>query len=373
MIRRAVRLAAVTARGIAATVAIARLVRVIRAAPPLSAAMWTTEPTGTISVVVPARDEEGRLGRCLERVVDAPHVVEVIVVDDESTDASAEVARGCGATVVTGGKLPAGWAGKCWALQQGIEAASGEWVVTLDADTVPDAQLPAAAVARAEADGWDLLTLAPRLECPTRPLQLLHPALLTTLVYRFGPPGVGATKPSRTMANGQCQIVRRVPFLAGGGFTPVRHHLIEDVALARHLAAQGARVGFLDATDVLTVRMHDSAGMAWREWARSLALSEVTPPIALAGDVAVVALAQALPLVRVLARRADRLDWALIAARAGTLIGMRRAYVGPGAAYWLSPLADVAAVMRLVLSALSPPRTWRGRTYQRGLGRTAAR
>ena len=92
----------------------------------------------SISVVVPARDEAARIGPLLEAIVGAPGVTEVIVVDDESADATAGLAAGAGASVVTGRPLPAGWVGKAWALQQGLDAAVGDWVVTLDADTRPD-------------------------------------------------------------------------------------------------------------------------------------------------------------------------------------------------------------------------------------------
>ena len=143
----------------------------------------------TISVVIPARDEAGRIGPLLELIVGAPGVQEVIVVDDQSSDGTAEVAARRGARVVAGEPLPDGWAGKAWALQQGFLAATTDWVVTLDADTRPDPLLPTALVARARADGLDLVTVAGRFDCPTAPSRWLHAAMLTSLVYRFGPPG----------------------------------------------------------------------------------------------------------------------------------------------------------------------------------------
>lgn len=356
-----------------AALGMARLARAVGARAALAPAELM--PHVTISVVIPARDEAARIGRCLTALRAAPGVDEVLVVDDDSTDATAAIARNHGATVVEAGSLPTGWAGKCWALQRGIEHATGEWIVTLDADTIPDARLPAAAVARALADGWDLLTLAPRFECPGVALQVLHPALLTTLVYRFGSPGARRLpRPGRTLANGQCQVVRRRELLDAGGLERVAGSLVEDVALARTLAGDGWSIGFLDGTELLSVRMHESARDAWRAWGRSLPLADVTSPSAQVVDLATVWFALALPLPRLLARRGDGLDLVLAAARLGTLVGTRRAYARTGIAYWCSPLADLAAAVRLTQRTLRPDRSWRGRSYPTGgPGRSARR
>jgi dolichol-phosphate mannosyltransferase len=199
-VRSRLRLGLLGIRLAAAGVALARLAKVARAAQPVSAGSASSPPTPQISIVIPARDEVGRLGPLLDTIVGATGVGEVIVVDDQSSDGTAELAERLGARVLQGSELPAGWAGKAWALQQGIEAATGEWVVTLDADTRPDPRLPTALVRRAMGDGFDLLTVGGRFDCPTPGSRWLHPAMLTTLVYRFGPPGV-ATRPGRAMAN----------------------------------------------------------------------------------------------------------------------------------------------------------------------------
>ena len=82
--------------------------------------------------------------------------------------------------------------------------------------------------------------------------------MLTTLVYRFGPPGGVQPDPNRMLANGQCMAVHRKRFLDAGGMGVVRGDVVEDIALARHHARAGWRVGFLDAGELLTVRMFES-------------------------------------------------------------------------------------------------------------------
>jgi len=348
-------------RAAAAATALVRLTRAAQRHPPVAVA---THPVPAISVVVPARDEAGRIGPLLAAVVGAPGVREVVVVDDESSDATAAIARRAGATVVTGRRLPPGWAGKAWALQQGVEIANGSWVVVLDADTRPDPALPAAVVARAMADGLDLISVAGRFECPRAPLRWLHPAMLTTLLYRAAPPGARRSGPvGQRVANGQCMAARRSVLVGSDAITAVGHHTVEDVALARGLATAGFAVDFLDATDLLRVRMYESAGEAWRGWGRSLSLPGVDPVARRVLDLGVLALAQAVPLLRLLLRRADVIDVVLLAARAGTLLGTARAYDQRGPAYWCSPLADPLAVVAIARGLVFRRQRWRGRAY----------
>jgi len=356
----ALRWTSIAIRAGAGAVAISRLAGAARAADPVS----PCDPIdASISVVIPARDEADRIGPLLDRIVGAPGVAEVIVVDDQSADATAAIASGAGASVISGQPLPGGWAGKAWALQQGIEAAASEWVVTLDADARPDPRLPTAVVARAQHDDVGFLTVGGRFECPTPATRWLHASMLTTLVYRFGPPG-SATQPDRAMANGQCMTLHRERFLAAGGMSLVSGEVVEDIALARRLAADGWAVGFLDAADLLTVRMFESLGDAWTGWGRSLALPGVEPAHRQVFDLGVVLVAQALPLPRILLGCGDLLDVVLLANRFGTLVGTRTAYERADGAYWLSPLADMGSVVAIARGITRRGRqTWRGRTY----------
>jgi dolichol-phosphate mannosyltransferase len=291
----------------------------------------------------------------------------IVVVDPDDRSPTAATAAGAGARVVVTPPLPPGWVGKPWALQHGLEAASGVVLATLDADTRPVPGL-FAALARELDDGADLVTAGTRFVCETAGERLLHPAMLATLVYRFGPAGAGDSSPQRAhraVANGQCQAFRRQQLVAAGGFTRTPDHMTDDIALARSLAADGWRIRFLEGADMISVRMHASMREVWREWGRSLSMQDVTSRPWQALDLLVLWLAMALPLPRVLARRAGPLDLVLVAVRFALLLPLRRVYELRGVAFWLSPSADIVAALRLTLSTVRPIRTWRGRTYPR--------
>jgi dolichol-phosphate mannosyltransferase len=339
-----------------------RLARGRRRRAPLRAA-GSPPPDATISVVIPARDEALRLGPCLDGLREDPDVAEILVVDDRSSDATAQVARDRGARVVAGAPLPDGHKGKAWALQQGLDEATGDVVVFLDADARPRPGLvrELAGVLREV----DLVTAGPRFHCAGYGERLLHPSMGATIPYRLGPgDALGwQPKPGRAFANGQCIAIRRATLLAAGGWDRVRSHMTEDVALARALRGDGMTLTFVDACDLLEVKMYDSARETWGGWSRSLMAPDATTPLRQAGDLALLWLTLALPLPRVIARRGSKLDLLLLAIRLAMHGALARGYRPRGAPFWLAPLADVPVMARLTWSAIHPERTWRGRTY----------
>jgi dolichol-phosphate mannosyltransferase len=191
--------------------------------------------------------------------------------------------------------------------------------------------------------------------------------MLTTLVLRFGPADAEGFEPSaaRAVLNGQCVAVRAGTLRAGGGWARVAGSLVEDVALARALRADGLRLRFADAADLLEVRAYESAEETWRGWGRSLMAAEETAPGWLAADLAVLWLAMALPLPLLIAFRRP-LDAVLVAVRLALLAALARSYRPRGIGFWLSPLADLPVAWRLTRSVLRPERSWRGRLYPAG-------
>jgi dolichol-phosphate mannosyltransferase len=347
----------VIAQLVAGVAALRMVVRAARRRKPLIEAGGVVP---AISVVIPARNEAARIAACLHGLSDAPGVVEVIVVDDCSQDDTAGIAQALGARVVRGAPLPDGWVGKVWALQQGVEAATGEWVVTLDADTRVDPRLASAMVTRAIDERCMLLTAAGRFECPTRGARFLHPAMLTTLVYRFGPADwVGTPRRNRRLANGQCMTMRTTD--ARLALQDVKGETIEDVALARQVES----AVMVDASTMLTTRMYDTFGQTFNGWGRSLSLASLESKRALWWHLFVVFFAQVAPTLILVFGLPTPVTVALVAMRVGTLVGTRDAYTKNDLAYWLSPFADVVAWWALVIGVLrrDKPHEWRGRTY----------
>jgi dolichol-phosphate mannosyltransferase len=202
------------------------------------------------------------------------------------------------------------------------------------------------------------------------PLQaVLHPAMLATLIYRFGLPGREATRVGDVQANGQCFLATRDVLLEHGAFGNVRASRCEDVTLARALVAAGVPVGFYEAGDLAAVLMHADWRETWRNWPRSLTLRDRFARFGGWPGILDVLLVQALPLpllaALAFAHATGSATFAVAAAlvlmRAGVLAGAARAYVAPPWTYWLSPLADLPVALALIAAALRRRHTWRGR------------
>jgi len=357
-------LGALVLQVVAAAVLLARLLPGRRRLPPAPPVDDRPADRARVSVVVATLNEAERIGPCLAGLARQGETMREVLV------------------VVSDDPLPPGWVGKVWALQHGLSEVSGEWVLGIDADTEPLPGMVAGVLAAAEREGYDAVSFGPRFAGQVAAERWLQPALLTTLVYRFGAPGA-TVAPDRVMANGQCFLARRDVLLRHGGYSAARASWADDVTLARHLARAGASVGFLDGSRLLVVRAYRSAGEMWREWGRSIDVTDGTTIGRQWLDVAYLALVQAAPLPVLLVAAA--LVWhggspgpvataviivnaVLVAIRLCFQLALAPSYTVTGLPFWCAPLADPLAVLRIVLSTLRRPTRWRGRRYGAGLG-----
>jgi dolichol-phosphate mannosyltransferase len=335
-----------------------------------------------VSVVVPVLNERNRLSSCLDGLIaQGEEVAEIVVVDGGSNDGTQQLVCAYAQSdprvrVVDASPIPSTWNGKAWGLQVGLCATSPvtDWILTVDADVHPKALLTCALLVQAKRAGIAALSIATLQEIEGIGEGLLHPSLLTTLVYRFGMPGKIMRSVSEVQANGQCFLFRRDALEACGGFEGTRDSVCEDITIARALVAAGYPIGFYEAGDLVSVTMYADWRDTWRNWTRSLPMHDRFSRINMLFGWLEVALVQALPLPLMLFLLTARirhgwlmmLNSILLAMRIGVLFGTARAYQRRPWSYWLSPLCDLPVAVKLARSALQRRHVWRGRVLVRG-------
>jgi hopene-associated glycosyltransferase HpnB len=207
-----------------------------------------------IAAIIPARDEAECVGATVASLLrqDYPGEFTVILVDDQSRDATAQVARDAAAAlgagmrlnVLAGRALPSGWTGKLWAQQQGVEAAQAAspppaYLLFTDADIVYGPDALKGLVARAQSGGYVLTSLMVKLRCVTLAERIFIPAFV--FFFQMLYPFAWANDPRRATAAaaGGCMLVRREVLREAGGMAAIRSALIDDCALAKKLKASG--------------------------------------------------------------------------------------------------------------------------------------
>src|SRR5256885_12584661 len=210
----------------------------------------TAQPT--ISVIVPARDEEASLGACLESLVAQTGVsFEIIVVDDGSTDRTREIAQSfSGVCVVDAGPLPRGWTGKNNAMATGAKHARGEWLLFTDADTLHSLTSLARGLTEAELRQAQLLSYSPEQEVHGFWQQAVMPVIFAELATTYRPSEVSDPNSPAAAANGQYLLIARETYDFIGGHAAVGGSLLADVALARALESSSRRIFFRYGGDV---------------------------------------------------------------------------------------------------------------------------
>ena len=235
-----------------------------------------------ISVIVPARNEEASLERCLTSIVQQSGVpFELIIVDDASNDRTAQIAEAFAKTpptqdlvrilaVSTRIPLPKNWTGKVNALWTGFQHAAGNWILFTDADTVHQPGSLARAIAEAEEHNASLLSYSPRQEVHSFAERALMPVVFSELARTFRPRDVSDPASPTAAANGQYLLITREALNAVGGLDRVAHSLLEDVALAAAVKSSGRRLRFRFASDAVSTRMYRTWDALREGWTKNL-------------------------------------------------------------------------------------------------------
>lgn len=277
---------------------------------------WSTQfpappaPARPVKViaVIPARDEADTIGQTVAAVLSQRGFEDLvlILVDDQSSDGTAEAARRAAQTIqaearlqiITGAPLPDGWAGKVWAMQQGMAAASAlqaDYVWLTDADITHGPRTVETLVGRAEEGPYDLVSYMVRLRCDSLAERLYIPAFVYFFFQLYPPQWIAGPGRSTAGAAGGCVMLRPEVLERAGGFAAIRNAIIDDCSLAAIIKQTGGRLWLQLAPDSESIRPYDSWRDIWKMIARSAYTQLRYSPVLLIGSLGGLGLLYALP------------------------------------------------------------------------------
>lgn len=225
------------------------------------------EKPPVIVAVIPARNEAAVVGRAVESLARQkyPGEFHIVLVDDESTDGTADAARAAAGshvlTVIRAEPLPKGWTGKLWAVSEGVRYAARfepDYLLLTDADIVHPPDNLAALAARAESCDYALVSYMATLQCRTLAERALIPAFVFFFFLLYPPAWIAKRARSTAGAAGGCMLIRRGALEGIGGIRSIAGELIDDCALARAVKQHG--------------------GPIWLDWGRTPSVSASTRP-----------------------------------------------------------------------------------------------
>lgn len=308
-----------------------------------------------VSVIIPARNEEQNLPALLESLTSqTPSPEEIIVVDDGSTDRTAELARAVGARVLASAPLPVGWRGKAWACQQGAGAATNDTLVFMDADTCfePGGLLAVCSTFSKQGGALSLAAFQ-TLGKPSEQLSAFFVAVMTAASELFGP----------------FLMVSKSDYQKAGGHAAVKNQVLENVHLAAAFRQAGIPACSFSGAGTLSIRMYPGGLRELSKgWKKAFATGAgQTPPLRMAGIIfwlsAAAGIAVMLP-VSAFSGYSLLLWGSLYAAGAGLLfIQLRRLGQFRFATALFYPVALVFFFALFAQSVFQKQQTWKGRTY----------
>jgi glycosyltransferase involved in cell wall biosynthesis len=234
----------------------------------------------TVSVIVPARNEEASLKTCLDSLIAQKNVAfEIIVVDDHSTDRTRAIASlftksqaQPSVRIVDAGPLPAGWTGKNNAVTAGAKEARGAWLLFTDADTVHLPGSLARSIEEATRHNAALLSYSPEQIVKAFCEKSVMPVIFAELAATFRPSQVSNPNSPAAAANGQYILIKREAYDAVGGHAAIAANLLEDVALARAIKKSGRKIFFRFGGDAVRTRMYRTFAQLREGWTKNLVL-----------------------------------------------------------------------------------------------------
>lgn len=230
-----------------------------------------------VSILVPARNEEGRvLSACIRSILAQDYGrFEVVAVNDRSTDATGAILNAIAKAdgklrVIEGMEPPTGWLGKPYALQQALNSAQGQWVLATDADMIFDERAVRTAVELALAKNYDAVTLIPRIECLSFWERVFMPTFGWFMVVAIPIARINDPRRHEAVGVGGFFLIRRASLRRVGEYRAVRAEVAEDLRMAELLKGAGARLRIEYAPDLTTTRMQTNLREIWEGFTKNL-------------------------------------------------------------------------------------------------------
>jgi glycosyltransferase involved in cell wall biosynthesis len=230
---------------------------------------------GSITAIVPARNEEAVIAASIASLASQPEIAEILVVNDQSTDGTASVVRSLmekipNLRLLESAGLPEGWVGKNHALWVGVQEAKSAWLLFTDADAEHERNSASRALQIAQERNAALVSFSPEQVTETWCEKALIPYIYLRLAKRFSYERVNDPNSPAAAANGQFLLMRRDVYDAIGGHSSVAGEVLEDVALAMRVKAAGHRIWFGSGKGIVRVRMYRSFQAMWQGWKKNL-------------------------------------------------------------------------------------------------------
>ncbi|HTW94190.1 MAG TPA: glycosyltransferase [Tepidisphaeraceae bacterium] len=347
-------------------------------------ALTADHPASRVSVIVPARNEAGNIGPCVDALLAQDYrrdQLQIMVVDDDSSDTTAAEALAHGddrIILIHAPPLPGGWTGKCNACWNGARGASGDYLCFIDADVRVLPPLLRCAVACAQSESIDMLSLEPFQRMESCWERMILPAGFLLLAATQDLRSIDDPTKETAAANGQFLLVRREVYEAVGGHAAVHSTVAEDGALAARIKRAGYKVALRDGSDLLQVRMYRSLSSLWEGLSKNIpemlhGIAAALLSALLASGLAIASIA--LPIVAgiTLDRHPGSLHFAEFCLAVGpslallfTHVGIARHFRFPVWNALLFPLAYLLGAALVINSVIGHVRgrvSWKGRTY----------
>ena len=319
------------------------LQRVFSVAPRLKPGQDVAAPDTSLTVVIPAFNEAHNIEACVASVLaNQPPCRDwsVLVVDDESSDATVDHALRAGSAaphfrLIQAGPRPVNerWVGKNWACSRAVDQVSSEWLLFIDADVRLKPDALKRALAQALDEQADLLSLAPRLSCGCLAEWMVQPIMASLLGLGF--PILETNDPASPVAfaAGPFMLFKASTYRQIGGHRALAGEVVEDLALARAIKAGGHRLRYLLGLDAVDLRMYSNLAALWEGWTKNWFLGLDRDPVKALGAASVVVLMFSVP-------------WLLLPA---SLLLLWLQPLLASAWWWLMALASLAILQQLLL------------------------